>query len=647
MTQKARNYLRTGMSVGLVGGASLGCLEGLQTVHANLYLHPTRYAFFCFGAPLILTTAGAVVVTAVAALAYGRLRGECDEPDQAAVYGGILTTIALGLAAVFWAADFMARLGAIGASPAWLIVSATAVAFLLVGVGTGLSALTFRWLFDSRYRRAAVGASLVLNFAFVPVVLAYFVIDERHPLLAHGAAPRAPEEQSVLLITFDTVRADRVGAYRSTTSGESLTPALDQIADRGVVFEQAISSSSWTLPALASVLTGEHPRAHGAGRSLNSKDPLARSALRPGGTLAGVMREHGYATQAFVTNPFVAPRYGMDQGFTGFQQLTLETETLRAMEKVTVVRLARTLAPWLRVSDRAEDVTNRAVRWLRRHADRKFLLWVHYLDPHAPYVDPAMGLGTSFRGDSLLNTQRAWSVAGDIDVARIRSGEIHLSREERRALVELYDVEIRYMDGHIGRLLAELDELNVADDVVVVALSDHGEEFWEHGGVEHGRTLYDEVVHVPFILRSSTLPEGARVGDIVRSVDVAPTVLDLLGLPPLPEAQGRSLIPRIRGGPLAAQPAVSEGLVFAEPQVAVRTDRLKYVRWADGREELYDLVEDPDERRNIAECGKLELARALFEREVPDQKPAISMPNEDGSAHAWIRTALQSLGYAQ
>jgi arylsulfatase A-like enzyme len=561
------------------------------------------------------------------------------------VYGAILGFLAVGGWAAFSVHDLGAVLQQIGSESSWIVAAASAVVVLLVVVAAGVSGAALGSLWQSRLRRTAIGFAIVLNLAFLPVVASYPLTDEKGAVYQpHRGVPRVAGEQSVVLITLDTVRADRVGAYApGSGSTASLTPAIDALARQGILFEQAISSSPWTLPALASVMTGESPRQHGAGWLLRSRDPLARSALRSGPTLARVMQAHGYFTQAFVTNPFVSVQYGMEQGFDGYEHLTLEAETLKGMGKTPVVRAFTMAFPELGFSDRGEAVTARAVRWLRRHRDERFLLWLHYIDPHAPYVDSEDGPGTSFRGDTLLNERRAGFSVKHVDIARIRSGEIHLSAAERQELIALYDREVRYVDEQVGRVIAELDRLDIAEETLVVVLSDHGEEFWEHGGVEHGHTLYDELVRVPFVLRGPGLAKGARVSGVVRLIDVAPTILDLLGLPPLIGARGVSLLSRLRGEHEEPLVAVSESLLFAEEQTAVRTDRSKYVRWADGREEFYDLLTDPSEQRSTAACGDLAPVHALFSQAVDGVSGTIltSSVVPDPRVHAGLR----SLGY--
>lgn len=640
--------IATAAAVGLCVGTLLGAIEGLRTLADNVYARPGSYAVFFLGAPLLLTSLASLAL----ALPLGALLAR-QSPERVARW--CTTAILAGatvLTGAFWLSDLRAALAAIGSDAAWVTWLAVAV---LLGIG-GVAAFGFgvatgrAWqTLGRRGRRALTASAALLNVVLVPALAAYW-LTEGEGVLHQGESgtARASHERNVLLITLDTVRADRVGAYRGDPPpATSLTPGIDGVAREGVLFENAISTSSWTLPALASLLTGEFPREHGAGWSRNRLDLLEKTALREGPTLARSLAEHGYLTQAFVTNPYLSVRYGLSQGFAGYENLTLESEIGETLRGVLAFRALRALVPSLMPSDRADAVVDRALGWLRRHGDRKFLIWLHFIDPHAPYADPEEAAGTSFRGDTLLNLEGGprQSQIAHLDVARMRSGEIHLDASQRLQLVRLYDLEVAFVDQQIARLLRELGALGLADSTLVAIASDHGEEFWDHGGVEHGHTLHDELIRVPLVLSGPGVPRGARYRPSVRVTDLAPTLLDLLGLPPLPSRSGASLVDALAGGPHEPRVALSESLLFAEPHTAVRTDDLKYILWGDGHEEFYDLRADPAERRNEASCADVARARALHAASfdaVPER--ATTKVVEPDPA---IRSALQSIGYVE
>ncbi|HVS18544.1 MAG TPA: sulfatase [Planctomycetota bacterium] len=308
-------------------------------------------------------------------------------------------------------------------------------------------------------------------------------------------APTHAVPRNLLLISVDTLRADELGAYGATYG---ISPSIDALAESGVVFENAASVSSWTLPAFASILTSTYPSTHQVQAFSAALDPSFV-------TLGEVLSEAGFATAAVTSHAFVGPRYGMHQGIAAFDT-ALITGKRQAELKVS-----------------SPEVTARGVRWLEGavEEEQRWFLWLHYFDPHFPYIrhgDPEQPEGDTeedYRGD------------------------------------------IAFTDEWIGVLLDELERLGAADDTLVVLLSDHGEEFRERKKLRHGFTLFREVVHMPFIARvPGTAPR--RVSEAVSGVDVLPTVLELLDLPTPAAAVGRSLVPAMLGGRLEEQPILGE-----------------------------------------------------------------------------------------
>jgi len=407
--------------------------------------------------------------------------------------------------------------------------------------------------------------------------------------------PREPGDLrgwSVLLLTLDTTRADHIGCYGSVRAE---TGTIDGLAASGVRFENAFTPSPLTLPSHASILTGTDPRYHGArDNALYLLDDENR-------TLAEILAEAGYRTGAVIAASVVSSRYGMAQGFERFDENLTEQET--------------------RFSDysrRAGEVTDRTLDLVREFRREKFFVWAHYFDPHARY-DPPEPYRSRFR-DSL------------------------------------YDGEIAYMDAMIGRLLAGLARIGAAERTLVVVVADHGEGLLHpHRESAHGVFLYDETVRVPMILHApGGLPEGAVLTSVVRTVDLVPTILDLLGIAPPPEVQGRSLVPLALGSEPAgtpSPPALAETLFpwntyGWSPLRSVRTERFKYI---DAPEpELYDLASDPTEQINLfgASATSDETMRALLEertREVLHPRRTESRLITEPS----VREALADLGYLE
>ena len=469
------------------------------------------------------------------------------------------------------------------------------------------------------------------------------------------------ERPNILLISIDTLRADHLGSYGDR---HGLTPNLDRLAAQGVRFEPTITAAPWTLPAMASLFTGLYPRHHGAGQITNYRTPLGRSALPPGSwTLTHALHEHGYRTQAIVTNAYLTLRYGLGEGFDHYENISIESEGFVSFGNTTAVRLLAWLWPGVITGDRGETVSRRAVSWLVGAADKSpFFLWLHYLDPHPPYSAAGVTRHKSMRGGMSFepsgNEAGAVSAPADApshsgsdvlltspDVARLRDGEIRLSAAQKEVVHDLYRAEVRTVDSAVGEVLETLDRTGLSAHTLVVLVADHGEEFWEHGGSEHGRTVYEEVVKVPLIMRwPGHLPAGTRVAEVTRITDVAPTILDLLGLPVPPERDGETMVPVIHGAASAPRVALTENMLLGEERVGVRTAHHEYVRWEDGREEAYNLAADPQERRDLAGIDDtMNRLRQLYAQVGSGvQAP---FPTTQSSPDGRTREALRSLGY--
>ncbi len=317
-----------------------------------------------------------------------------------------------------------------------------------------------------------------------------------------GGAKEQVRQPNILLITVDTLRADHLEPYGY---GRPTSPALAKFAEQSMVFEDAQSSAPWTLPSFASLMTGLPSAAHGCKTFYSSLAPSYT-------TLAEELLAGGYDTAAVVSHVFLGRPYGLHQGFVHFDD-ELVLEMTRSDEVIS-----------------SPSVTAKGLAFLQAKADaamdeeRPWFLWLHYFDPHAVYQAHASQTPT-------FGDQR------DLD---------------------LYDGEIAFTDSHIGRLLDGLDDLGLGEETVVVFTADHGEEFGDHGGRDHGHTLYQELLHQPLILRVPGVPAG-RYSSMVRSIDVPATLLDLAMLPPAAESFGKSLRPVLHGGvELDLPPALAE-----------------------------------------------------------------------------------------
>ena|GEM_PF-396785 len=372
---------------------------------------------------------------------------------------------------------------------------------------------------------------------------------------------------NVLIYMIDTLRADHLGVYGYT---RKTSPNLDTFARNGILFRSAFSTASWTRPAVASLLTSLYPSFHGA---IDRPDVMDDSVT----TLSEILLREGYSTAAFVTNPNVLPLYGFAQGFETFGDIEAEQWHLKA--------------------GKASELNQAAFEYLERHRDRKFFLYLHSNDPHHPYR-PEEPYNRTFarRGD-------------DVGPQAYEKAERLSEADKKRVWESLYDGEIRYNDKHIGDLLRELKRMGLFDDTLIVFVSDHGEEFLDHGGWQHGHTLFDELIHVTLMMKlpSSFAPAAhdVSVDSLVTIMDVIPTILELLEIPRPAETHGNSLFPLIRGDTGGApQQVICEQNLNEFTLFAVRTPKYKYILRTrpHERKRLYDVEVDPRETKNLIEA---------------------------------------------
>ncbi len=381
------------------------------------------------------------------------------------------------------------------------------------------------------------------------------------------------EHTNVILISIDTLRADHLGCYGYA---RPTSPTLDKFASQGLLFEDVSTTSPWTLPAHASLLTGLYPSHNGV---QTRRHRLPREII----TLANVLRENGFLTTAVVNSHWLSKNYRLNQGFDDFTY---------------VVEDAEEVAP--------SKVGDKASKWLSKHSSKPFFLFLHYLDVHSDY-----------RSLPRYEKQFVRPYSGIIDgstaqIVTFRDGLLSLNQADVSHLIDLYDAGIRQMDDSIARLFKLLKKKNLFDNTFIIVTADHGDEFLEHGGVLHGRTQFQELIHVPLIIRGPGLPQSKRIKHIASLVDVMPTTLSLLGIDPPAGLDGIDLRTLWRNGDSEPPPR----LLFAEAdrnnligdkitddiRRAVRHPRYKlhYDLWKK-KTQLYDILGDPQEKVNVAD----------------------------------------------
>jgi arylsulfatase A-like enzyme len=400
-----------------------------------------------------------------------------------------------------------------------------------------------------------------------------------------GLRPGGLDRRGPINVVVITLDTTRADRLSPYGLMDSPMPGLERLAREGVVFDQATSVAPLTLPAHASLFTGLLPPAHGV------RDNADQALDAAHVTLAEILRGRGFRTAAFVASVVLDADRGLAQGFDRYASVPAD---------------ARRIAPARQ--RRADDVIADALQWLDdAGTTTPFFLWTHLYDPHAPYDPP---------------------------------------EPYRTAFLDPYIGEIAFADAQIGRLLDALERRGVLDRTVVVVAGDHGESLGDHGERDHGIFVYESVLRVPLIIRGPRIPPR-RVADVVRLTDVAPTILDLLGLPS-PPMDGVSLGSLLSGRTTRVDlEAYSESLyprrLGWSPLRALRDGRFKLIDAP--RPELYDLERDPfeernihDERRSLADAMRRRLAILARER---------GLSRADGLAEppAGLRERLAALGY--
>ncbi len=390
-----------------------------------------------------------------------------------------------------------------------------------------------------------------------------------------GVARAHEKGPNVLLISIDTLRADHLSCYGYE---RATTPNIDALAQQGVLFEQATSSASWTLPSYGSLFTGLDPGRHYAGMSrerelhfcTDAHEQPKRSVqpLRDDvPTLAELFRDAGWHTAAFVNNVFLLPTYGLSRGFQRYTQYQYNA--------VAGVENAR--------------------HWILAQ-DRPWLCFAHFMDPHVPYCPPEPW-DSKFTNDPLADHMNTgWPPP----MQSVR--EHGLGPDGRKLLVGYYDGEIAFTDDQVGRLLRELDAAGALENTIVIIHSDHGEEFWDHDGYEHGHSQYQELLHVPLIVRfPPRFPAKLRVSSRVRTMDLFPTLLELAGIGVPAGIDAQSLLPLLDGQKHPARDVLSEFLLWGDHEIKARiVGERKLITNGASENELYDLGADPREQHNVA-----------------------------------------------
>ncbi|MBM3309149.1 MAG: DUF4976 domain-containing protein [Candidatus Altiarchaeales archaeon] len=376
---------------------------------------------------------------------------------------------------------------------------------------------------------------------------------------------------NVIIIFVECLRYDHMGFndyYRNTT------PNLDVFAEKSFNFRKALTQAPWTKPSVASMFTSQYPHIN---KCLKSDSALPSSAL----TLTEVLKYHGYDTYGVIENPFLNYASKMQQGFNQY--------TSKAGD--------------------ARMLTNEAISKLKE-AKKPFFFYLHYVDPHHPYDPPK-----EFQKWADPNYQDVMHLTINVttpNVWNIRTlyWDGNLTREDQKFIVDSYDGEILYADSQIGRLLKYMEDNGLLENTIVVISGDHGEEFFEHKSSEHGHTLYNELLHVALVIWNPKLEGGKAVEEEVHHLDLAPTILDMIGREIPRNFQGESIVPYMLGKKRTDATNYGEGVCYMQERKSIQKGGWKLIyntepeKYNTTQFELYDLEKDPEEQDNVYDNHK-------------------------------------------
>jgi choline-sulfatase len=452
-------------------------------------------------------------------------------------------------------------------------------------------------------------------------------------LLATGCGR---EHGNVVLIMVDTLRADHLSCY----GGEGArTPSIDGIAREGCRFTGVHSAAPTTLASTSSLMTSVYPRIHGALRNDCSLNESNR-------TLAEVLRDAGWSTAGFAASFALTAGSGIAQGFLTYDESFSGRQGSYVPQR------------------RAGEVNAAVARWLEAGPQEPFFLFIHYFDPHVPYTPPAPWSGAGNEADTTGIT----GSLEDVKLLKDYLGEGGAVDRRAERMRDLYRGEVEYTDHEVGVLLGLLEEQGLLENTLVVFTADHGETFWEHREMgeyfDHGYMVYETTTHIPLIIRRpGDVPAGMSADAPASNIDIAPTVLDLLGVEAPGDFEGVSLVPAMRGGTLPERPIFCEatkpygrieyGAAFKndfKPKCVWMGDlKLIWMPFYDDRQELYDLARDPGELDDLTQDGRAD-ERARGMRTVLERwahEGSLLARNSRSRVDPRTRSMLKALGYVQ
>jgi arylsulfatase A-like enzyme len=478
----------------------------------------------------------------------------------------------------------------------------------------------------------------------------YFPAHKAHADLSNCTSSAAGTDRSmpnIILITIDTLRSDFLGCYGNDSIS---TPEIDRLAEEGVLFERCQSPVPITLPSHASILSATYPLTHGLRN--NGSMRLSPSIS----FLAEVLSERGYLTAAFVSSFVLDARFGLNSGFDCYEDrfsnlllslLNAPVSKLSVSPVLRRVNLSGLNTYWRRGNETVE----RVVDWLEKDPESPCFLWVHLFDPHDPLCPPPP-FDTMYLDDSLPVEMRERIERGEF--VRPHRGKVKdMTLEEKKIVTALYKGEVSFTDRQVGILLRQCAARGLLDNAIVVLTSDHGQSLFEHDFFGHAEYIYEQTLSIPLIfMKEGTISGGRRVSTMTESLDIAPTILAMAGIPVPPSFQGRSLVPLIeRRGFDGKDIFLSESLFSSDRNLrsyGLREGEWKYIRPFGGGDELYRLSVDPGEEENLSILEPDKATRMSVKLDsVIAQYRSEDVIDEEEELSPFAADALKALGYIQ
>jgi len=405
---------------------------------------------------------------------------------------------------------------------------------------------------------------------------------------------------NIVLISIDCLRAD---CLRSISGKNSITPNMDKLAKNGMLFTRAFSTSSWTPPAFKSILASLYPFSNGG--CLNVRNNV---------TLPLIMKWLGYKSAAFHSNPWLTERFGYKRGFDDFYDFLSRDSSSRRLLPKTLIRMFKSLKNTLPYID-ANQLTEHAISWISKNKERKFFVWIHFMDAHEPYM-PVETPPSIF---NIIKRRR-------IMVINKKAKEGSINAHDIDKLRKWYKQRVKAIDSCIGHIINVLNESNLSENTYVILLGDHGQQFFEHGTFGHGLQLYNELIHVPLIILGPNV-EKQRIEKSVSLVDITPTILDILKYNVKKfHFHGRSLFTYIhqdrereviseegRNSRWGPERGVDAKLESRCRKISLILGNWKYIYNAEGKDELYNLRRDFNERNNLID-QEIEIAVRMLDK---------------------------------